>query len=113
MNTNYDNSLVSGIHILKEVCYMTTSFPAMHFFYECHFFTGALEAVDMSRTPVFISQHLLQPSIITSGLWLIREKLKRIFISGKPLWSCFFKGTDLFQRTSCNKFCLKNTVLNA
>ena len=30
---NYNTSLVSGIHILKEVCFMTTSFPNIHFFY--------------------------------------------------------------------------------
>ena len=34
---------------------------------------------------VFIWQHLLQPSIITSGLWLVREKLKSMFIWEKPL----------------------------
>ena len=33
-------SLVSGMHILKKVCYMTTSFTAIHFFYE---------AIHMSR----------------------------------------------------------------
>ena len=36
-NNNYDTSLVSGMHILKEVCYMTTSFPAIHFFYDSVF----------------------------------------------------------------------------
>ena len=30
LNTNYDTSLISGMHILKEVCYMMTSFPAIH-----------------------------------------------------------------------------------
>ena len=25
--------MVSGVHILKEVCFMTTSFPASHFFH--------------------------------------------------------------------------------
>ena len=34
---------------------------------------------------VFISQYLLQPSIITSSLWLIRENLKGMFIERKPL----------------------------
>ena len=34
---------------------------------------------------MFISQHLLQPSIIASGLWLIRENLKgTVFVRGKP-----------------------------
>ena len=65
------------------------------------------------RITLFISQHLLQPSIIISGLWLIREKLKSMFISAKTLLSCSFKGTYLFHRTSCNNFCLWSTVLNA
>ena len=29
--TNYKTSLVSGMHILKEVCYLTTSAAAIHF----------------------------------------------------------------------------------
>ena len=33
-HNNFDTSLISGMHILKEVCYMTTSFPAIHFFYD-------------------------------------------------------------------------------
>ena len=33
MNTNYNTSLFSGMHILKEVCYMMTSFPAIHIFH--------------------------------------------------------------------------------
>ena len=37
------------------------------------------------KETVYISQHLLQPSIITSSLWLTREKLKSMFIWGKPL----------------------------
>ena len=41
----------------------------------CHYFTGALERSLMSRA-LFISQHLLQPSIIVCSLWLIRENLK-------------------------------------
>ena len=34
INNNFDISLISGMHILKEVCYMMTSFPAIHFFYD-------------------------------------------------------------------------------
>ena len=44
---------------------------------------------------VFISQHLLQPSIMTSGLWLIRKNLKSMLCSGKTLWHYFFKGSYL------------------
>ena len=29
----YDTSLVSGMYIFKEVCYLTTSIAAIHFFY--------------------------------------------------------------------------------
>ena len=40
----------------------------------------------VKKGTVFISQHLFQSSIITSGLWLIRENLKgTVFIWGKPL----------------------------
>ena len=60
---------------------------------------------------VFISQNLLQPSIITSGLWLIQEKMKSMF--RKPLQPCFFKGAYLFHRSSCNDICSRSTVLNA
>ena len=62
---------------------------------------------------MFILQHLLQPSIITNGLCLIRENLKGMLIGRKPLYPCFFKGAYLFRRTSCSNFCLKSTVLNA
>ena len=64
------------------------------------------------KETVFILKHLLQPSIITSSLWLIWEKLKGMFIGGKPLWPCSFKGAYLFHRTNCNNFCLESTVLN-
>ena len=56
--------------------------------------------------------HLLQPSIITSDLWLIRQSLKSIIIWEKILRSCSFTGVYLLQRTSCSNFCLKSTVLN-
>ena len=61
---------------------------------------------------MYISQRLLQPSIITSTLWLIRENLKGLFIWWKPLWSCSFKGNYLFHKTSCSNICLKSVVLN-
>ena len=55
---------------------------------------------------------LFQPSMIKIGLWLIREKSKSMFIWGKQLWSCAFKGAYWFHRTSCINFCLKSIVLN-
>ena len=36
-NNNSNISLVSGMHVLKKVCYMTTSFTAIHFFYDSVF----------------------------------------------------------------------------
>ena len=41
-----------------------------------HCFTGALEVTHYVKDIVFISQHLLQASIIVSSLWLNRENLK-------------------------------------
>ena len=43
-------------------------------------------------------------SIVSSGLRLIRKKIKCMFIWGKPLQPCSFKGTYLFNRASCNNF---------
>ena len=33
MVINYESSLVSGMYKLEEVCYLTTSVAAIHFFY--------------------------------------------------------------------------------
>ena len=71
--------------MLKEVFYMMTSFPAIHFFYEESLSYGSTWGDPYVKDNVFISQHLLQPSRITSGLWLIRENLKGMFIWWKPL----------------------------
>ena len=73
------------MHVLKEVCYMTTSFPAIHFFYDCVIISRDHLKRSRVNETVFILQHLLQPSIITSGLWLIWEKLKSM--PSIP-WSC-------------------------
>ena len=63
------------MHILKKVCYMTSSFPATHFLYDSVIISREnLRQLHVKKT-VFISQHLLQSSIIASDLWLIREKL--------------------------------------
>ena len=64
------------MHILKEVCYMTTSFPAIHFFYDSVIISREHLKQPHVKETVFISQHFLQPSIIISGLWLIREKIE-------------------------------------
>ena len=68
------------MHILKAVCNMVTSFPAIPFFYN-------RVAISREDLKLFIYQgHCVyfttraQPSIITSGLRLIRENLKDMFI---------------------------------
>ena len=60
------------MYILEEVCYMITSFPAIPFFYD----RVVLSSDSYVTDTVFISQQALQPSIITSGLWLIGENQK-------------------------------------
>ena len=82
---NYDTSLFSGMYILKEVYYMTTSIPAIHFFMVVSLFHGSTWVDPYVKDTVFISQHLLQPFIIRSGLWLIRENLKGMIVWWKPL----------------------------
>ena len=55
--TNYD-TLVSGMYILKEVCYLTTSIAAIHFLWQCHYFMGAVKAIcfeHSSKDDVFSS----------------------------------------------------------
>ena len=84
---NYDTSLVSGIYKLKDGLLfddINSSHPFLLWY--CHYFTGALEAIHYVKGTVFISQHLLQASIIVSSLWLIRENLDgTVFIWGKQL----------------------------
>ena len=70
--------------------------------------TGALGAIHYVKGTVFILQHLLQPSIIVRSLWLIRENLmSTVFIRGKQLQPCSFKGAYLFHRICCSNFCLQ------
>ena len=50
-------------------CYLTTSINIHTFLlWYCHYFKGALEAMHYVKGTVFISQHLLQTSIIVSIL---------------------------------------------
>ena len=73
------------MHILKEFCDMTTSFPAIYFRYDVSLFHGNTWSNPYVQDAVFISKHLLRPSTITSGLCLIQENLKGMFIWEKPL----------------------------
>ena len=77
-HSNFDTNLISGIHILKDVCCMMPTFPDIHFFLgQSHYFTGALGKVPQNgKDTVFFSQHLLQPSIITRGFLVESIKLE-------------------------------------
>ena len=66
----------------------------------CH---GSTWSDPCVKDTVFISQHFLQSSIITTGVWLIQKN-----------WNvCLFEeshcsqGAHLFHRTSCSNFCLR------
>ena len=63
------------MHILKNVCYITTSFSAIHFFYDSVIVSQEHLKQSTVKETVFISQYFLQPSIILNGLRLIREKV--------------------------------------
>ena len=74
---NYDTSLVSGMYKLKDSLLfddINSSHPFLLWY--CHYFMGALEAIHYVKSTVFISQHLLQASIIVGSLWLIPGNLK-------------------------------------
>ena len=93
------------MHILKVVCYMTTSFPGIHFF------TGALEAIHVKET-VFILQLLV--ATIHYNKWPVIDSRKiegHVYLR-KIILALLFKGAYLFHRTSGINFCLKSTVLN-
>ena len=68
---------ISGMCKLKDsLLFNDINFSHPFLLWCCHYFTGALEAFPYVKGTVFISQHLLQPSIIVCSLWLIRENLK-------------------------------------
>ena len=69
------------MYLLKEVCYFTTPIAAIHFLYGTAIISREHLKQSNVKDPVFISQHLLEPSIVTSGLCFIQKNLKGIFIS--------------------------------
>ena len=99
------------MHILKEVCYVTTSIPVIHFSMVVSLFHGSTWSDSYVKGTVFISHQLLWPSIIKKGLCLIRENLEGTFIWGKPLYPCSFKGFYSAELVAVN--CLKSKVSNA
>ena len=116
-NTNNDCNtfLVSGMHILKDVCYMTTSFPAIHFFYDGgiisreHLKQSTCQGNCVYFTTLFVTIHYNKWSVVDSKkswrVCLFEENHCRKTIALLKM--------PIFHRTSCNYFCLKSTVLNA
>ena len=96
----------------KKVCYMTTSFKAIHFFYD---------SVNI------LWEHLKQSTCLGNCLYFTIlfatiHYNKRSAVDSRKSWRlCLFEenhgslaeGSYLFHSPSCNNFCLKSTVLNA
>ena len=87
--TNYDTPLVSGLYLLEDIL-LFDDIISSHLFilWQCRYFTGALEAIHMSRT--LCSFHKTCCSYLTRGLWFIRESvrvylLRDFHVWGKPL----------------------------
>ena len=110
---NYDTSLVSAIHILKEVCYMTTSFLAIHFFYD-----SVIISREGLKRPTCQGHRLYFTTLVV----MIHYNKRSVFNSRKIVECIFFEENHcspallkvlsyLFHRTSCNNFCSKSIVL--
>ena len=97
------------MHMLKEVCYMTVSFPVIH---SSHDFTWALEVIHISRDLCLFHNTCCNHPLQQEVCGWFEKKLKGTFIWGKSLNPCSFKDAYLFHRTSSNNFCLKSPLLN-
>ena len=77
----HDTSLFSGMYISNEVCYLTTSIAAIHYFYGIviilreHLKRSICQGYCVNFTTLVVTIH-----IVTSGLWLFREILNDMFI---------------------------------
>ena len=99
--------------ILKEVCFMTTSSPASHFFYDNviisreHLKKSTCQENYVYFTTLFAAIHYNKRSVVDSRIsWRV------CLFQENPLWPWSFGGAYLFHRTSCNNFFLNSTVLN-
>ena len=103
--------------LLNEVCYLKTSIAVIHFFYgSVIILRQHLKRSICQGHYVYFITLVATIHVVASGLWLIKEHLNDMpymFIWGKLLQPCSFKGACLFHRTSCTNICLKTTVLNA
>ena len=95
------------MHILKEVSYMTISFPAIHFFYDSVIFSrerlkrSICQGHCVYFTRLVATIHYDKWSVVDS------RKIGEYVSFGKTIVDCSFKGTYLFHRTSCNIFFFK------
>ena len=77
----HDTSVFSGMYISNEVCYLTTSIAAIHFFYGIaiilreHLKRSICQGYCVNFTTLVVTIY-----IVTSGLWLFREILNDMFI---------------------------------
>ena len=97
--TNYDTPLVSGLYLLEDIL-LFDDIISSHLFilWQCRYFTGALEAIHMSRK--LCSFHKTYCSYLTRGLWFIRESVRGIFI-----W-----GISMFEENHCNLGLMKVSI---
>ena len=113
-HNNLDTSLISSMHILKEVCYMMTSFPVIHFFYDetlfhgstwsdpcqghCVYFTTLVAAIHYNKRSVVDSRKFegyvyLRKTIVALWIcnhwisWYFKKKFKKRF-RGNALADC-------------------------
>ena len=86
LKDSHNISLVSGMYKLKYSLLLDDTNLKQSVFSICHYFTEALKEIHYVKGTVFISQDLLQTSVISSSLWLIREDFKgTVFTWGKTL----------------------------
>ena len=107
---NYSVFLVSGMRILKEVCFMTVSFPAIHLFCDSviisqeHLKKSTCQGNCVYFTTRLATIHYNKRSVVD-----LRKCWRVCLFWGKPFWPCSFKGACLFHITSCNVFFGKYT----
>ena len=83
--------------ILNDACYLATYIGAIYFFYNSVIISQEhLKRSICQGHCVYFTTIVATIHIITSGLWLIREKLNDMLIWGKPFSPCSFKDGYLF-----------------
>ena len=95
LNTNYNTTLVSRMYILKEVCYMRISIPAIYFF------EGSVIISREKLERSTCQRHCVYFTTLVAGTHynkrsVVRKSLKGMFIWGKPLQPCSFIGAFFF-----------------